>query len=161
MSKNESNVQNKEELETLFLEILEMRNVLHEMSQQLVRIERRVRITLPKSEHRLSLRRQKIKLDEATAKREVEKLKESVKNGVQIEDELRKMSVKNELAMIARELGMTNTALPPKNDLIRRISSRVRQAVSVYSSISEALREPEDPHSDHQLPIDTPKHRVS
>ena len=43
------------------------------------------------------------------------------------------MTVKNELAVLARELGMTNTKLPPKDELVRRISTRLRQKASVAS----------------------------
>ena len=63
------------------------------------------------------------------------RLTELADRGGQLESELRRMTVKNELAVLARQLGMTNTKLPPKDELVRRISTRLRQSASVTSGI--------------------------
>ena len=75
--------------------------------------------------------------------RQVSRIERRVKaaGGEQIESELRRMTVKKELAILARNLGMTNTRLPPKDDLVRRISTRLRQRASVVSGIHGSLQE--------------------
>ncbi len=124
----------REEVELLALEISELRGVLREISQQVLRIERRIRSILPHSEvgarPRLGTHRER-----HFDKNIINHLTERAKEGAQIENELRRMTVKHELAKVARELGMTNTKLPPKDDLIRRIATRIRQRASVADGI--------------------------
>ena len=132
--------ENADELELLALEISEFKNVLREMSQQASRIERRVKAALPSSRQTTKAARRS-PMDETAARRMVDRLTERAKGGEQIESELRRMTVKKELAILARSLGMTNTRLPPKDDLVRRISTRLRQRASVVSGIHGSLQE--------------------
>ena len=132
-----------EELKLLALELSKVKNILHELSQQMLRIERRVRAVLPSSQKPTNSNNLR-KLDENAASSTIDDLTERAKKGEQIENELRGMTVKNGLAMLARELGMTNTKLPPKDELIRRISSRIRQRAHVVYGIREAVGVRED-----------------
>lgn len=132
--------ENADELELLALEISEFKNVLRELSQQVSRIERRVKAALPPSRQTTKAARSS-PMDETDARRMVDRLTERAKGGEQIESELRRMTVKKELAILARNLGMTNTRLPPKDDLVRRISTRLRQRASVVSGIHGGLQE--------------------
>lgn len=131
---------NQDELELLALEISEVKNILRELSQQVLRIDRRVSAVLPRPEKPISpdYRRQQC-LNKSTARSTIDKLSERAKDGEQIENVLRRMKVKDGLAVLAKELGMTNTKLPPKDDLIRRISTRIRQRASVASGIREGV----------------------
>ena len=104
------------------------------------RIERRVKAALPPSRQTTKADRSS-PMDETAARRMVDRLTERAKGGEQIESELRRMTVKKELAILARNLGMTNTRLPPKDDLVRRISTRLRQRASVVSGIHGSLQE--------------------
>ena len=128
-----------EELKLLALELSKVKNILHELSQQMLRIERRVRVALPPSQKPTNSSNLR-KLDENAASSTINDLTERAKKGEQIENELRGMTVKNGLAVLARELGMTNTKLPPKDELIRRISTRIRQRAHVVYGIREAVR---------------------
>ena len=129
-----------DELEYLALELSDVKGVLRELSQQVLRIERRVQAALPPTEKPDRRGRAK-RIDEDAARRIVERLTERARKGEQIESELRSMTVKGELAALARNLGMTNAKLPPKDDLVRRISTRLRQSASVASAIREGARE--------------------
>ena len=131
---------NADELEFLALEISEFKNVLRELSQQVSRIERRVKAALPPSKRTTKADRSS-PMDETAARHIVDRLTERAKGGEQIESELRSMTVKRELAILARNLGMTNTRLPPKDDLVRQISTRLRQRASVVSGIHGGLQE--------------------
>ena len=131
---------NQDELELMALELSELKGILRELSQQVLRIERRVKAALP-APQKQSKSNPRQRLDESTARRTISRLRERARDGEQIESELRDMTVKNELAVMARELGMTNAKLPPKDDLVRRISTRLRQSASVVSSIHEGVRE--------------------
>ena len=131
---------NQDDLELLVLELSEVKGILRELSQQVLRIERRVKAALP-APQRQSKSNPRQRLDEGAARRAISRLRERARGGEQIESELRDMTVKNELAVMARELGMTNAKLPPKDDLVRRISTRLRQSASVVSSIHEGVRE--------------------
>lgn len=133
-------VENQDELEVILLELLEIKGVLRELSQQVLRVERRVKAVLPATEKSPKSKRRQ-HLDTTAARVTIGRLTERAKEGIQIENELRNMTVKGELAVMARELGMTNTKLPPKDDLIRRISTRLRQSASVVSGIHEGVRE--------------------
>lgn len=132
--------ENQDELEPILLELSEIKGVLRELSQQVLRVERRVKSVLPATEKSPKSKRRQ-HLDTTAARLTIGRLTERAKEGVQIENELRNMTVKGELAVMARELGMTNTKLPPKDDLIRRISTRLRQSASVVSGIHEGVRE--------------------
>ena len=132
--------ENQDELELLVLELSEIKGSLRELSQQVLRIERRIRAVLPAPE-KPSKSKHRQRLDGSTARYTIGRLTESAKKGEQIESELRNMTVKGELAVMARELGMTNTKLPPKDDLVRRISTRLRQSASVVGGIQEGVRE--------------------
>lgn len=132
--------EHQNEIELLALEISELKNVLRELSQQVLRIERRIRSVLPNSEARSVLGRVDHNGD-YFARNVINRLTESAKEGNQIENELRHMTVKQELSKVAKELGMTNTKLPPKDVLIRRISTRIRQRASVTSSIRDSIHE--------------------
>ena len=132
-----------EELELLALELSEVKSILRELSQQILRVERRVRVALPPSQKPTNSNNLR-KLDENAASSTINDLTERAKKGEQIENELRGMTVKNGLAVLARELGMTNTKLPPKDELIRRISSRIRQRAHVVYGIREAVGVRED-----------------
>ena len=131
---------NQDDLEMLVLELSEVKGILRELSQQVLRIERRVKVALPRSQ-KPSKPNPPQRLDESAARRAISRLRERARGGVQIESELRNMTVKGELAVMARELGMTNAKLPPKDDLVRRISTRLRQSASVVNGIREGVRE--------------------
>ena len=132
-----------EELELLALELSEVKNILRELSQQVLRVERRVRAALPSSQKSPASNGLK-QLDKSAVSSTISQLTERAKKGEQIEDELRGMTVKDGLVVLARELGMTNTKLPPKDELIRRLSSRIRQRAQVVYGIREAATVRED-----------------
>ena len=132
-----------EELKLLALELSKVKNILHELSQQMLRIERRVRVALSSYQKPPGSNSPK-QLDKRAVSGAISQLTERAKKGEQIEDELRGMTVKNGLAVLARELGMTNTKLPPKDELIRRISTRIRQRAHVVYGIREAVTVRED-----------------
>ena len=135
-----------EELELLALELSEVKSILRELSQQVLRVERRVRVALPSSQKPPGSNGPK-QLDKSAVSSTISQLTERANKGEQIEDELRHMTVKNGLAVLARELGMTNTKLPPKDELIRRISTRIRQKARIVYGIREAVREDRKPIS--------------
>jgi hypothetical protein len=132
---NDSTKADQEAILLLSDDIAEVKALLREASQQLLRIERRLKAALPQRAPVSKKPRQQI--DEQEAREVINQLKERVLRGEQIESRLRGFSVRPELQRIARVLGMTNTKLPPKDELIRRISTRLRQGVSVTSAISE------------------------
>lgn len=126
----------RDELELLALEISEVKCILREVSQQISRIDRRVRVALSSSENIVGKNTPK-RLETKETHTIVTELTKRAGAGEQIEHALTRMNVKGELAILARELGMTNTKLPPKHDLVRRISTRIRQRASVQASIHE------------------------
>ena len=132
--------EDRNELERLALELSEVKGVLRELSQQLLRIERRLRTALPPPDKSAQPARGK-RIDEDAARRLIDRLTERAGAGERIESELRRMTVKGELTALARNLGMTNARLPPKDDLVRRISTRLRQGASVAGGIQEGARE--------------------
>ena len=132
-----------EELKLLALELSKVKNILHELSQQMLRIERRVRAALSSYQKPPGSNSHK-QLDKSAVSSTISQLTERAKKGEQIENELRHMTVKNGLAVLARELGMTNTKLPPKDELIRRIATRIRQRAHVVYGIREAVGVRED-----------------
>ena len=125
-----------DELELLALEISEIKDVLRELSQQVLRVERRVQAALPPASKRKTKASGSQKVADADAWRIIDDLTKSAQQGNQIEQALRKMTVKGGVAVLAKELGMTNSKLPPKDELIRRVSTRLRQRASVEAGIS-------------------------
>lgn len=125
-----------DELELLALEISEVKDVLRELSQQVLRVERRVQAALPPANKRKTKASGSQKVADADAWRIIDDLTKSAQQGNQIEQALRKMTVKGGVAVLAKELGMTNSKLPPKDELIRRVSTRLRQRASVEAGIS-------------------------
>ena len=132
--------EDRNDLERLALELSEVKGVLRELSQQLLRIERRLRTALPPPDKSVQPARGK-RIGEDAARRLIDRLTERAGAGERIESELRRMTVKGELTALARSLGMTNARLPPKDDLVRRISTRLRQGASVVGGIQEGARE--------------------
>jgi hypothetical protein len=130
----------------LLEELAEVKELLRESSRQLLRIERRAKAAFPAiagaSTDRSSRSgtRKRSHLDDQTAQQVISNLKERVSKGEQIETQLREYSVKPDLQIFAKILGMTNTKLPPKDELVRRISTRLRQSVSVTSGIHDEAR---------------------
>jgi hypothetical protein len=131
----------KEGVRLLVGELPSVKEIIREASRQLARIERRVRAAFPGVATNVHRGRSKsmrsTHLDEQTAQSVIATLKASASKGVQIENLLRDYSVKPDLQMVARILGMTNTKLPPKDELVRRISTRIRQSVSVTAGFQE------------------------
>lgn len=124
-----------EELELLALEVSEVKDVLRELSQQVLRIERRVQAALPPASKKKARTGGNQKVTDADAWRIIDGLTKSAQQGEQIEKELRKMTVKGGVAVLAKALGLTNAKLPPKDELIRRVSTRLRQRASVENGI--------------------------
>jgi len=130
------------ELEIVAEELLNVKNNLRELSRQLIRIERLIQAALPPDEKRaIPAPRQDLKRDGASQM--IERLREQAIEGLQIEDELRRMTVKNELVPLARELGLTNAKLPPKDGLVRLIGTRIRQSAIVARGFRDAVRDHE------------------
>ena len=128
------------ELELVAQEILDVKNYLRELSRQLIRIERLIKAALPPDEKRATpTPRQELKRDGACQM--IDRLKERAIEGLQIEDELRRMTVKNELVPLARELGLTNAKLPPKDELVGLIATRLRQGAIVARGFRETFEE--------------------
>jgi hypothetical protein len=129
-----------DDIRSMLDEIGAIKEILRDLSRQLLRIERRVKASF-QSNARLSADqgagRKERSLNEQSAGQVIEKLKEKVSKGEQVETQLKQYSVKPDLQIIARLLGMTNTKLPPKDELIRRISTRLRQSVSVITGIRD------------------------
>ncbi len=132
-------VDSRDSLEAIALEISELRDALRELSRQALRIERRVAAALPARQERKTANG-KASASKGTAQEQLAGLTERAMRGEQIENDLRKMKVKGELEILARQLGMTNRRLPPKDDLVRRISTRLRQSASVTAGIRAGLR---------------------
>ena len=135
MTTGNGRTEQQDELEMLVLKLSEVKEALRELSQQILRIERRAKAALPPSRQPKQASNPRRHMDGNAARRIIERLTEHAKNGEPIERELRQMSVKGDLCALARELGMTNTKLPPKDELVRRISSRLRQRVAVAVGI--------------------------
>jgi hypothetical protein len=132
----------KEEVQLLVQELTSIKEIIREASRQLARIERRIRAAFPSvaSEIRGRERARSNKgphLNEQSAQGVIAALKASATKGEQIENLLRDYSVRPDLQMVARALGMTNAKLPPKDELVRRISTRIRQSVSVAAGFQE------------------------
>lgn len=131
------------ELEIVAEELLNVKNNLRELSRQLIRIERLIQVALPPDKKRATpAPRQGLKRD--GARQTIDRLREQAIEGLQIEDELRRMTVKNELVPLARELGLTNAKLPPKDGLVRLIGTRIRQGAIVARGFRNAFRDHEE-----------------
>lgn len=124
-----------EELELLALEVSEVKDVLRELSQQVLRVDRRVQAALPPASKKRARTSGRPKVTDADAWRIIDNLTKSAQQGGQIEEELQKMTVKGGVAVLARALGLTNSKLPPKDELIRRVSTRLRQRAAVENGI--------------------------
>ena len=140
---NDLSKQDQEDLFFLLEELSEVNETLRDISHKVLRIERRVKAVLPppqggKRDPKKGGRAVRpAKMDEQTARQLIGQLKESAAKGEQIERQLRGHPIKPDLQAIARVLGMTNVKLPPKDELIRRISSRLRQSVAVSTGIRD------------------------
>ena len=130
---------NREQLEMLALELSEVKDTLQEMSRQLRRIERRANVVLPPPEK--EKKRGRSRIDEKAVRETIDRLTESARKGERIEAALRRMTVKNELAVIASKLGMTNARLPPKDELVRSLAARIRQSAMVRDGFAKAVGE--------------------
>jgi hypothetical protein len=140
MSNNHSSL-DRDEIRLLVKELAEIKGVLQESSRQLLRIERRVTAafptTAPSERTGRSASEKRRYLDEQAAHHVIANLKVRASKGEQIETELRGYVVKPDLQFVARILGMTNTKLPPKDELVRLISTRLRQSASVTAGFHE------------------------
>ena len=132
-------IEQQNDIESLALEISEIKVTLREISQQILRIDRRVRAVLPSPKKTVVNSVSTNCIEMKKAQSIINELTKHARDGQQIEDDLRSMNMKYELSIIARELGMTNKKLPPKHDLVRRISARIRQRVSVETGIQEGV----------------------
>lgn len=126
------------QLQALAAEAADLRHILVGLTQQVRRMERHIKASLPDAASggdvadapRLD------KASESEVDKVVRHLKASMVEGENIAPALRAMTVKHGLAPIARYYGMTNTALPPKDELVLNIITRMRQSVI----ISEGFR---------------------
>lgn len=112
---NDSTKTDEEAILLVSDDIAEVKALLRQASQQLLRIERQLKAALPQRIPVPKKPRQRI--DEQGAGEVINRLKERLLRGEQIEGQLRVFTVKPELQRIARLLGMTNTKLPPKDEL--------------------------------------------
>jgi len=114
---SDSSSQDKEDLLFLLEELSEVKETLRDISQKVLRIERRVKAFLPQPQSGKRDREKdaRTKMDEETARQLIEQLKERAARGEQIERQLREYPMKPDLQAIARALGMTNVKLPPKS----------------------------------------------
>jgi len=125
------------ELASLAKEISDLKHILRDVSEQISRIDRRLTAVLP-SPAKPTKKNVRKPPETNDADSIVNRLTERAIEGEQIENELRRMKVKGELSVLAKTLGMTNTKLPPKHDLVRRISTRIRQRASLETSFNKS-----------------------
>jgi hypothetical protein len=141
---NNLSTPSQDEIRLLVQELADVKELLRENSRQLQRIERQVKVAFPSAAASVRTARtssgKRTHLDEPAAQKVIAHLKEQVVKGEQIETELKRYLVKPDLQIVARILGMTNTKLPPKDELVRRISTRLRQSVSVTAGFHEAAK---------------------
>ena len=142
-----------EYVERLAGEVADLKGVLQDISQQVRRIERRIDLILPEGKRTKKRKttasgdNRSMKtpaLNETEARKTIEELKENLYKGKSIKSELRDMTVKHGLIPIARELGMTNKALPPKTELMTRIIARLQQSVMLTENIRKMPRVAEE-----------------
>ena len=124
-----------EYIQKLAHEVAGLKGVLQDITQQVRRIERRIDYALPhEKQDRANKSRvsteQAPTMSELQARQTIKRMTQHIIDEKPLEDiqaELRGMNVKRELTPIAREFGMTNTALPPKTKLVLNIITRLRQ----------------------------------
>ncbi len=140
-----------EYVQKLAKEVADLKGVMQDISQQVRRIERRIDLVLP--EGRRAKERKVVSGDhsgkaptmsENQAHQTIDKLKECLYQDKPIDSELRNMTVKHGLTPIARVLGMTNSALPPKSKLILNIITRIRQSAMLTENIRKMPHVAED-----------------
>lgn len=135
-----------EYIQKLATEVADLKNVLVGLTQQARRIERRIDLVLPekpstKSATKRESRAEKTPtMSETHARQTIDRLTQCLIDGKPIEAELRAMTMKHELKPIARQFGMTNTALPPKAELVLNIITRLRQSVMLTENIRKMSR---------------------
>ena len=130
---------NCEQIERLALELSGVKDAMQELSRQLRRIERRANVVLPPPEK--AKKRGRGRIDDKAARGMIDRLTENARKDERIETALRRMTVKNELAVIASTLGMTNAKLPPKDVLVQRLAARIRQSAMVGDGFAKAAGE--------------------
>jgi hypothetical protein len=123
-----------EDMESVLLELMEVRDTLKAIQQQTSRMERRLKVAMGVGSQASKQNRPHLRQEDARSV--IQSLRGQLESGVQIERELQKYSVKPDLQYIASELGLTNAKLPPKDELVRRISTRLRQAAAISAGIS-------------------------
>lgn len=111
-------------------ELAELKDIMREVSSRVRRVERRVESVLAPPATAFRARMQQLRTLEETH-RLIDHLIERAGADEQIEDELGNYSVKGGLAEVARELGLANTRLPPRDDLIPIIATRLREIAHV------------------------------
>lgn len=145
--------ENPKKIEILAGEVTALKDILVDVTQQVRRIERRIDLALPEDSKAKSRKSPSDKnaratnpqtLSEAKVEQLISRLKEQIIAGQDIHSELRGMTVKYELTPIARYFGMTNTALPPKDELVPNIVTRIRQSVMVGENVRNMSRVAED-----------------
>lgn len=136
-----------EHIQKLADEVAGLKGVLQDISQQIRRIERRIDLILPEGTRekghkvRANGGNRSVKpptMNKIEARQTIDRLTENLREGKSVESvqsELRDLTVKHGLLSIARELGMTNRALPPKTELVMNIITRLRQSVMLTENI--------------------------
>lgn len=140
-----------EALGKLANEVAELRGVLEDLTQQARRIERRIDFVLPEGQRAKARKtsagnstKKGSTMDETQAHQTIDRLTQCLIDKESIHAELRNMTVKHGLTPIARVLGMTNTALPPKTELVLNIITRLRQSVMLTENIRKMGRVAEE-----------------
>ena len=145
-----------EYIQKLASEVAGLKGVVQDVSQQIRRIERRIDLVLPEKPREKGRKtpvnggRRPAKaptMSEIEARQTIKRLTDKLHERGTMESvqaELRSMTVKHGLTPIARELGMTNTALPPKTELVLNIITRLRQSVMLTENIRKMPRVAEE-----------------
>ena len=146
-----------EELLRVVEEIAGMKNVVREVSDQLRRMERRVKTALavrpgtagaraavrpPSAVRASSAANGASRMSEEAARAMLEKMTEQTRRGESVEEQLRAMTVKGDLAAIARVLGLTYAKFP-KSELIRMILVKIREDVLLSERYGSGADAPE------------------
>lgn len=146
-----------EYVQNLAKEVADLKGVLQDISQQVRRIERRIDLLLPEGAQTKNRKTasgggrvmKPLTMSKTQARQTIKRMNEHLCNDkpiANIQTELRNMNVKRELTPIAREFGMTNTALPPKTELIKNIITRLRQSVMLTENIRKMPRVTTETH---------------
>ena len=133
-------------------EVAGLKGVLQDITQQVRRIERRIDYALPHEKQDKEKKprvspEQAPTMSEMQARQTIDRMTQHIIDRKPVEDiqaELRGMNVKRELTPIAREFGMTNTALPPKTELVLNIITRLRQSEMQTRNIRKMSRVAEE-----------------